>query len=84
MLAAHLESVEESVIQEIRDRFSSPEEIDDSPERAPSKRIERLDSSYRKRYDGMLLAHKIGLDVMRAECPHFNEWIRRLETLAHD
>jgi hypothetical protein len=84
VLAAHLESVEQSVLQEIKAQFSSPEEIDDSPETAPSKRILRLDPSYRKRYDGMLLAQNIGLNVMRAECPHFNEWIRSLETLAHD
>lgn len=84
VLAAHLESVEESVVRQIKDRFSSPEEIDDSPETAPSKRIKRLDPSYRKPYDGMLLAQKIGLDIMRAECPHFNEWIQRLEALAGD
>jgi len=82
-LAASLESVEESAVQQIRDQFSSPEEIDDSQETAPSKRIERLDSSYQKVNDGILIAQRIGINVMRAECPHFNEWIQRLETLAH-
>jgi len=82
ILAAHLESVEESVVRQIKEQFSSPEEIDDSAETAPSKRILRLDPSYRKPYDGMLLAQKIGLAVMRAECPHFDAWIGTLEALA--
>jgi len=83
-LAAGLESVEESVVRQIRDQFSSPEEIDDSQETAPSKRIERLDPYYQKVNDGFLIAQRIGLRVMRAECPHFNAWIQRLETLAGD
>jgi len=83
VLAAHLESVEESVVRQIKDQFSSPEEIDDSPETAPSKRILQLDPSYRKPYDGMLLAQKIGLAAIRAECSHFNEWVRKLEALAN-
>ncbi len=34
--------------QAIRDRFGSPEEIDDSPRTAPSKRVEKLVPGYRK------------------------------------
>jgi hypothetical protein len=30
--------------------------------------------------DPKLLAD--GLDAMRAQCPHFNEWIEKLEVLA--
>ncbi len=82
VLAAGLESVEASSIQQIRDQFASPEEINDSQQTAPSKRIGRLDCSYQKVNDGVLLAERIGLDVMRAECPHFNEWIGKLEALA--
>jgi len=82
VLAAGLELPDETQIQQIRDQFLSPEEIDDSRQTAPSKRIERLNSSYNKVVDGFLIAQKIGLEVMRAECPHFNAWLGQLEVLA--
>ena len=67
--------------QRIRDAFDSPEEIDDSPITAPSKRIEVLVSGYQKPFMGTLAAHEIGLETMRAACPHFGQWIGRLERL---
>ena len=82
VLASHLGLADESQVQGIRDQFANPEEIDDDPRTAPSKRISRLDPSYQKPYDGMLIAQHIGLDTMRAECPHFSEWIKKLEALA--
>ena len=66
----------------IRSEFQSPEEIDDSPQTAPSKRIVSLNAAYQKVADGYLISQSIGLRTMRAECPHFNEWIERLEALA--
>jgi len=84
VLAEGLDSVAESEVRRIRDQFASPEEIDDDPKTAPSKRIQCLDSSYQKRYDGMLISQRIGLDVMRAHCPHFDAWIAKLEALAED
>ena len=81
VLAAGLESVDESSIPQIRDQFANPEEIDDSQQTAPSRRIARLDCSYQKVNDGVVIAKKIGVDTMRATCPHFNQWIGRLEAL---
>lgn len=57
--------------QEIRDAFENPEEIDDSPQTAPSKRVERLVRGYEKPLLGTLAALEIGLATMRRECPHF-------------
>ena len=68
--------------QGIRDQFASPEEIDDSPETAPSKRVESLVAGYQKPLLGILAALEIGLDAMRGECPHFAMWLSRLEALA--
>ena len=65
--------------QKIRDAFDSPEEIDDSPRTAPSKRIERLVPEYQKPLFGTLAALEIGLNTIRAECPHFQSWLARLE-----
>lgn len=68
-------------LQEIRDNFVNPEAINDSPESAPSKRIQRLVIGYNKVLFGNLAAAQIGLEAMRAECPHFDSWILRLESL---
>ena len=68
-------------LQKIRSKFETPEDINDSNETAPSKRIMRLIPRYRKRGDSPLLAEEIGLDTIRAECPRFNAWVGRMEAL---
>lgn len=65
--------------QAIRDQFASPEEINDSPITAPSKRVAGLVAGYEKPLLGTLAGLEIGLDAIRAECPHFREWLTRLE-----
>lgn len=65
--------------QRIRDDFESPEDINDSPVTSPSKRIEGLVPSYEKPLLGILAALEIGLDRIRAQCPHFDSWIESLE-----
>ena len=52
-------------------RFNSPEEIDDSSENAPSKRILKLVPRYEKPLFGTIAALEIGLDAMLDSCPHF-------------
>lgn len=69
---------------EIRRAFTTPEEIDDSPITAPSKRVEGLVDGYQKPLLGTLAALEVGLDAMRAECPHFAGWLQRLGGLAAD
>ena len=65
--------------QQIRDQFNTPEEINDSPMTAPSKRVEALVPGYEKPLLGSLAILAIGLNAVRAECPHFNDWISYLE-----
>ena len=65
--------------QGIRDDFPTPEEIDDSPKTAPSKPVVALVPGYRKPLFGTLAALEIGLCRMRRECPHFADWLARLE-----
>lgn len=69
-------------LRAIRSQFQTPEEINDSPNTAPSKRIARLIRGYNKRAHGHLLAEEIGLEAIRAECPRFAAWMARLEALA--
>lgn len=73
-----------SAFQEIRDQFPTPEDIDDSPEGAPSERIGELIAPidvYRKPLVGLRGAQAIGLDAIRAECPHFAKWMDSLEAI---
>ena len=67
---------------QIRNSFNTPEEINDSPSTAPSKRIEEIVPGYEKPILGALAIMEIGLDRIRAECPHFNGWLHQLESLA--
>ncbi len=68
-------------LQTIRESFGNAEEIDESPDRAPSKRIEGLYPGYPKPLLGTLGALEIGLPGIRAACPHFSSWVSRLEDL---
>ncbi len=65
----------------IRAEFPTPEDINNSPNTAPSKRIKNVIPLYGKHVDGPLIAEEIGLRAIRAECPRFNEWVKRMESL---
>jgi hypothetical protein len=65
----------------MRQEFETPEDINDSTETAPSKRIAGLFPGYQKPLFGPLAAIEIGLSTIRKECPHFNNWLERLESL---
>ena len=67
--------------QKVRDAFGSPEEINNSPHTAPSKRIEGLYRGYDKPVHGSLAALEIGLDTIRAECHRFDAWLSRIADL---
>lgn len=69
-------------LKKIRSQFGTPEDINDDPSTAPSKRLEALVSYYNKPLYGSLLAIEIGLDTIRNECPRFSEWLGKLEALA--
>jgi hypothetical protein len=57
----------------------SPEEINTQPETSPSHRLKCFYPNYAKVFEGIAIAKEIGLERMRDECPHFNEWIKKLE-----
>lgn len=71
----------ETPFQRVRDSFDSPEDIDDSVENAPSKRIENLFPAYEKPLYGSLAAIEIGLEAIRRECRLFDGWLKTMETL---
>jgi hypothetical protein len=71
----------EPAFHAIRAEFSSPEEINDSPRSHPSERIICLFPEYEKPLYGNIAILEIGLERIRAECPHFGAWLGRLESL---
>ncbi len=68
---------------EVRNSFPTPEDIDDSPERAPSKRVIAIYRAYRKVIEGTLAARAVGIERMRRECEHFRNWLERIEALTN-
>jgi hypothetical protein len=60
-----------------------PEAIDDGVTTAPSKRLERFLSKYRKTLHGPVCIDDVGLELVRVRCPHFGEWLTWLEQLAN-
>ena len=68
-------------LQAIRNSHASPEEIDDSPHTAPSKRVQGILPTYQKPLHGNLAALEISLPAMRGACPGFRRWLERLERL---
>ncbi len=67
-------------------RGANPEEINDGPDTAPSKRIIAEIPAYEKQKAavGPFVAEKIGLDVLRQRCRHFHEWMETMERLGHE
>ncbi len=71
-------------IRKINNRYPNPEDINDSPQTAPSKRIikivEKNNNSYEKVIDGEDLATLIGLEEIMQKCPRFKNWIDTIVT----
>ena len=69
--------------QAIRGAFPTPEDINDHPQTAPSKRVLRIYPRYRKVLDGTLAAQAVGINRMKQECPHFRDWVAQLEAFGN-
>jgi hypothetical protein len=69
-------------IQKINSRYPNPEDINDSPNTAPSKRIikivEKHRTSYEKVIDGEDLATLTSIDTIMEKCPRFKKWITKI------
>ena len=60
----------------------TPEDINERPGHNPAAKIESLFPSYRKVLHGPTATERIGLALIRNRCPHFNDWVSRLEAFA--
>ena len=73
----------EPKFQQIRNEFNTPEDINDSPITCPSMRVKNLVPGYEKPLYGTLAALEVGLSRIRGQCPHFDDWLRQLESVVH-
>jgi hypothetical protein len=63
--------------------YDSPELIDDGVDTAPSKRIRQEIPKYahEKPTAAPIIAARIGVETMRRKCPHFDQWMQKLQDL---
>lgn len=71
-------SQETAALVDIIRQYPNPEDINSSPEGAPSKRLLRIRPGYDKVLEGNLLALSIGIDTILARCPQFHAWVTTL------
>lgn len=64
-------------IDQIIDQYPNPEDINNSPTTAPSKRMEQI-FKYDKVGDGELIIGMLSIDEVISKCPRFAAWIEKL------
>lgn len=69
----------DTIISEFHDH---PEEINNNPRSAPSKRLENIFTGYQKILDGKRIIQAMPLSDMISKCPHFAKWLNDIETEA--
>lgn len=81
-LAAELGVAEEQV-RAVLNECGAPEAINNNPATAPSKRLNGWSRSgkFLKTTTGIKVAHRIGIQKMRAQCPLFHAWLQHFEAL---
>lgn len=72
-------AAEMNEILNVLKKFSNPEDINGSPETAPSKRLLSI-FNYKKVYVSALVMKDVDIDALRKRCPRFDAWVGRLET----
>lgn len=60
-----------------------PELVNDHPSTAPSKRLASYCAAYSKVNDGPLAIADLGIEPLRAQCPHLDEWLTKLDAVAN-
>lgn len=70
-----------SQIDQIMQDFPNPEDINDKPTTAPSKRLARAIPGFDKVVQGNIIALENGLNAILETCPHFCSWVDNLKSL---
>ncbi len=75
--------INEREVNDILKEFGSPESINNSPQTAPSKRLDAWSKKgkFPKTTTGITIAIDIGIESMRVKCPLFDTWLKELEQI---
>ena len=65
-------------IERIVNAHSNPEDINDNPKTAPSKRLLKLIKGYHKVVDGIMIIEENGIENVLKKCTRFNSWVEML------
>lgn len=67
-------------IEQIIERYPNPEDINEGPETAPSKRLKygQLIRGYNKVIDGIMIIEEAGIETVLQKCPRFKNWVALL------
>lgn len=67
-------------LEEIMNAYPNPEDINDSPQTAPSNRLKKnqLIRGYNKVNDGIMIIQEAGIDTILSKCPRFKNWVNKL------
>lgn len=67
-------------LEQIIAAYPNPEDINDSPQTAPSKRLKnnQLIRGYNKVNDGIMIIEEAGIDTVLQKCPRFKGWVETL------
>lgn len=71
-------------LQAERNAFATAEDVNDGKETHPSYRIKIRFPYYQKPVFGPAIVGAIGLPKIREDCPHFSQWLARLEALGRE
>ena len=66
-------------LRQVRQDVATPEDINEGYTTAPSRRVIAAFPGYQKAFHGPLAMMEMGVEAIRAQCPHFTEWLARLE-----
>lgn len=58
--------------------YDNPEDINSTPEGAPSKRLLAIKDDYDKITEGNLIALEVGISTILERCPRFKSWVEEI------
>lgn len=71
----------QSLKKELEVCNNEPEKVNNNPNTAPSKRIEKALGNYNKVKSGVSVTEKVGIEQLCKLCPHFGLWIKSLQQI---
>lgn len=78
------DEIQKEKAQQIINSYDNPEDINTTPEGAPSKRILAIKEDYDKVLEGNLIALEIGFSKIMEKCTRFRTWIEKLIELCKE